>query len=71
MFRAGGECVCVWEGGGGSGGIPMERMYVKMDRGGVLTHEKRQLVCVLPILKFAMAFVQANLFFLLTLQSMR
>ena len=47
-------------GGGVLGGLPMEGMLVKMDRGGVLTHGKRQAMCVLSILKFARAFVQAN-----------
>ena len=50
----------------GLGGIPMEGMFVEMYRGGVLTHRKRKSMCVLSILKFACAFVQANQFFLLT-----
>ena len=29
-------------GGGGEGGIPMEGMFVEMDRVGFLTHGKRQ-----------------------------
>ena len=56
----------VGEGGRGLGGIPMEGMIVEMDRGGVLTHGKRQSICVLSILKFACAFVQANQSFLFT-----
>ena len=53
-------------GGGGRGrgldGIPMEGIFVEMDRGGgggggALPHGKRQLMCVLSILKFACAFV--------------
>ena len=62
MFRWGGE----WGGAGGLEGIPMEGMFVEMDRGGVLTHEKRQSMSELSILKFACAFVQANQYFLLT-----
>ena len=51
-----------WGGWGGRGldGIPMEGMFVEMDRGGVLTHEKRQSIGVLSVLIFAWAFVQAN-----------
>ena len=50
----------------GLGGIRMEGVFVEMERGGILTHEKRQSVCVLSILKLACAFVQANLSFLFT-----
>ena len=55
-------------GGGGVDGIPMEGMFVEMDRGGsgVLTHGKRQSMCVFSILKFACAFVQAYQSFLYT-----
>ena len=52
-----------WGGERGLGGIPVERMFVEMARDGVLTH--RQL-CVLSVLKFACAFVQANQSFLFT-----
>ena len=41
-------------------------MFVEMDRGGVLTYGKRRSMCVLSILKFACAFVQANQSFLFT-----
>ena len=44
----------------GLDGIPMEVMFVEIDMGGVLTHGKRLSMCVLSILKFACAFVQAN-----------
>ena len=50
--------------GEGLDGIPMEGMFVEIDRGGVLTHGQRQSMCVLSILKFACAFVQANQSFL-------
>ena len=63
-------------GGGGGGearergfdGIPMEEMFVEIDRGGsgVLIRGKRQPECVFSILKFACAFVQANQSFLFT-----
>ena len=48
-------------GGNGLGDIPMEGMFVEMDRGGggVLTHGKRQSMCELSILKFACSFVQS------------
>ena len=61
------------EGGGearkrGFDGIPMEEMFVEIDRdgSGVLTRGKRQPACVFSILKFAFAFVQANQSFLFT-----
>ena len=38
----------------------MKGMSVEMDRGGVLTHGKRQTMCVLSKLNFACSFVQAN-----------
>ena len=40
----------------------MAGIFVEMDRGGsgVLTHGKRQFMCVLSILKFACASVQTN-----------
>ena len=46
----------------------MEGIFFEMDRGGggVLRHGKRQFMCVLSILKFACAFVQANQSFLFT-----
>ena len=50
----------------GLGGIPMEGMFVEMDRGGFLTHRKRLSVCVSSILKFAYSFVQANQSFIFT-----
>ena len=56
----------MFRGGGGEkrglGGIPMEGMFVEMDRDGseVLTHGKRQPTCVLAKFKFACAFVQAK-----------
>ena len=42
-------------GGRGLGGTPMEGMFVEMDRGGgrVLTHGKRQSMCVLTKLNFS------------------
>ena len=43
----------------------MEGMFVEMDRAGVQIHEKK--MCILSILKFACAFVQANQSFLFTL----
>ena len=51
----------------------MEGMFVEMDRGGggVLTHGKRQSMCVLSILKFACSFVQANQSSLFTFQSIQ
>ena len=39
--------------------------------GGVLTHDKRQFIYVLSILKFACAFIQANQSFLFTFYSMQ
>ena len=47
----------------------MEVMFVEMIRDGreVLTHGQTQSMCVLSILKFACAFVQANPSFLFTL----
>ena len=63
MFRG----VGAGGGGRGLGSIPMEGMIVEMDRGGgLLTHRNGQSVCVLSILKFAWAFVQANQSFLFT-----
>ena len=53
----------------GLDGIPMEGMFVEMDRGGVggvLTHRKKQSMCVLSILKFACAFLQAYQSFFFT-----
>ena len=50
----------------GLDGIPMEGMFVEMDGCGVLTQGKRQSMCVLSILKFACAFVQAYQSFLFT-----
>ena len=57
--------------GEGLDGIPMEGMFVEMDRGEVLTHRKRQLIYVLSILKFACAFVHANQSFLFTFESLQ
>ena len=54
------------EGGRGLDDIPMKGMFVEMDRSRVLTQGKRQSICVLSILKFACAFVQANQSFLFT-----
>ena len=55
-----------WGWGRDLGNIPIEGIFVEMDRdgGGVLTHGKRQSMCVMSILKFASAFVQANQSFL-------
>ena len=53
-------------GGRGLGGIPMEGMFVELDGVGFLTHGKRQSYCVLAILKFTWALVQANQPFLFT-----
>ena len=53
-------------GGGGGDDIPMEGMFVEIDRCGILIHGKRQSMCVLSKLKFACAFVQANQSFLFT-----
>ena len=49
----------MFRGGRGRGidGIPMEGMFVEIDGGeeGVLSHGKRQSMCVWSILKFASA----------------
>ena len=50
----------------GLDGIPMEGVFVEIDRGGILIHGKRQSMCVLSILKFSCACVQANQSFLFT-----
>ena len=51
----------------GLDGTCIEGMLVKMDRSGVgFRHGIRQSMCVLSILKFACAFVQANQSFLFT-----
>ena len=50
----------------GLGGIPMEGCLLKWIGDGVLTYGKRRSMCVLSILKFACAFVQANQSFLFT-----
>ena len=44
----------------------MEGIFVEMDRGWVLTHGKRQFMCVLSILNFACASVQTNQSFFFT-----
>ena len=44
----------------------MEGMIVEMDRSGISDTWKRQLMCILSILKFACAFVQGNQSFLFT-----
>ena len=49
-----------WVGRRGLDGIPMEGMFVEIDRGGILIRGKRQSMCVLSILKFAYTFVQAT-----------